>query len=272
MKEPSFPFHSEKYYEGTRTMLPEERACYIDLMIYQHQNGFIPNDTKRMLMYCSGISEDVLQSTLKSKFVLNEHGWVNLRLDEILSDKRRFSETQSINGTVGQFWKKARKLLSKSDFNRLHDLFSEFSNTEIHEQLADIEITESGLAEILKQAPEEQVKESWKTSFNIYTTELKNAHAELLADTGFITEQERLNPNLDVRLSIEKAVTNYWMTDEGWKNKKKSRVKAINWKSTLTNALSIGANKVWKRNENNQTGDIRNNGQSVAANIKKVSI
>jgi len=35
MKDPAFLFYSKDFYEGTRTMLPEERACYIDLMIYQ---------------------------------------------------------------------------------------------------------------------------------------------------------------------------------------------------------------------------------------------
>ena len=32
MKDPAFLFYSKDFYEGTRTMLPEERACYIDLM------------------------------------------------------------------------------------------------------------------------------------------------------------------------------------------------------------------------------------------------
>ena len=39
MKDPAFLFYSKDFYEGTRTMLPEERACYIDLMIYQHQTA-----------------------------------------------------------------------------------------------------------------------------------------------------------------------------------------------------------------------------------------
>ena len=49
-KDPAFLLYSKDFYEGTRMMLPEERACYVDLMIYQHQNGgFIPNDVRRII-------------------------------------------------------------------------------------------------------------------------------------------------------------------------------------------------------------------------------
>lgn len=66
-KDPAFLFYSKDFYEGTRMMLPEERACFIDLMIYQHQNGFIPDDKRRLMMYCSGIDEATLEATLEAK-------------------------------------------------------------------------------------------------------------------------------------------------------------------------------------------------------------
>ena len=64
-------------------------------------------------------------------------------------------------------------------------------------------------------------------------------------DTNFIAEQERFNPNLDIKLSMEKAVTNFWGTEAGWKYKKKSRTNDLDWKRTLTNAIDM--NKVYKQ-------------------------
>lgn len=76
-KDPAFLFYSTDFYEGTRTMLPEERTCYVDLMIYQHQRGPIPNDLQRVLLYCNGISEATLKATLQAKFKLTDKGWLS---------------------------------------------------------------------------------------------------------------------------------------------------------------------------------------------------
>lgn len=76
-KDPAFLFYSTDFYEGTRTMLPEERACFIDLLIYQHQRGVIPNDIKRVALYCNGISENVVKDVLKIKFILTNKGWMS---------------------------------------------------------------------------------------------------------------------------------------------------------------------------------------------------
>lgn len=76
-KDPAFLFYSRDFYEGTRTMLPEERACYMDLMIYQHQHGKIPAYLKRVLMYCSGVDEATLKATLVAKFKQDKEGWTD---------------------------------------------------------------------------------------------------------------------------------------------------------------------------------------------------
>lgn len=121
-KDPAFLLYSKDFYEGTRMMLPEERACYLDLMIYQHQNGNIPSDLRRVLMYCSGIDEATLKATLKAKFKQKEDGtWFNAKLDQVIQDRTEYSNKQSINGTIGQFWKKAKSELSAKDFKALKD-------------------------------------------------------------------------------------------------------------------------------------------------------
>jgi len=55
--------------------------------------------------------------------------------------------------------------------------------------------------------------------------------------------QQRLNPNVNIKLSIEKGFRNFWGTEAGWQHKKKSRSKEIDWKRTIIN--SIAFNKVY---------------------------
>lgn len=86
-KDPAFLFYSNDFYEGTRTMLPEERACYIDLLIYQHQHGIIPNDPKRLSMYCSGCNEETIIVVLNQKFNQMVDGWLNQKLNHLVNER-----------------------------------------------------------------------------------------------------------------------------------------------------------------------------------------
>ena len=83
-KDPAFLFYSNDFYQGTRLMSPESRACYIDLLTLQHQNGIIPLDLKLVLSYCSGISEATLEATLEAKFAKTENGYINLKLSKVM--------------------------------------------------------------------------------------------------------------------------------------------------------------------------------------------
>ncbi|MFW6275309.1 MAG: DUF6291 domain-containing protein [bacterium] len=85
---------------------------------------------------------------------------------------------------------------------------------------------------------------TWRNDFEIYKSELREVYKELLNDSKFISEQEKFHPGVDIKLSLEKACTNFWATEAGWKHKKKQRSKEINWKTTLTNAIDL--NKVYK--------------------------
>lgn len=124
MKDPAFLFYSRDFYEGTRMMLPEERGCYIDLMIYQHQNGYIPDDIKRLKMYCSGVDEATLKATLEGKFKRCSKGWYNERLKNEISERESFKEEQSISGKIGQFWKRIYTIFSKNEIKKLKEILS----------------------------------------------------------------------------------------------------------------------------------------------------
>lgn len=150
MKDPAFLFYAKDFYEGTRMMLPEERACYIDLLIYQHQNGFIPNDLKRVLMYCSGVDEATLIATLKAKFVLSEQGWYNLVLKRIIEERTNFKTGQSENGVLGQFYKKSKRQLNTKQYNELRDYVTNvFGKDKLIIELKKEETTHEAMLEAL---------------------------------------------------------------------------------------------------------------------------
>jgi uncharacterized protein YdaU (DUF1376 family) len=150
MKDPAFLFYSKDFYEGTRMMLPAERACYIDLIIYQHQNGPIPDDLERLMLYCSGINEATLKATLKAKFKLTDKGWLNIKLDKVINERRIFSEKQSVNGRVGQFFKKSKRILTPEQYDELRKHFVNQSNNEIYEKIKDIDFSKSDGEAMLK--------------------------------------------------------------------------------------------------------------------------
>jgi len=91
----------------------------------------------------------------------------------------------------------------------------------------------------------DNVNSNWKSSFEIYLNELNEVYNELITDQNFIQEQERFNPGVDISLSLEKAKANFWGKEAGWKHKKKSRTKTIDWKQTFINAIPL--NKVPKK-------------------------
>ena len=135
MKDPAFLFYGKDFYEGTRTMLPEERACLVDLLVYQHQHGgLIPNNIKRLQMYCSGIDEATLKATLEAKFVLSDKGWQNSKMEVLTEERNSFKEKQSYNGKVGNFFKKLPQFFNRKEILDLKTMISKLllNNEELY--------------------------------------------------------------------------------------------------------------------------------------------
>lgn len=99
---------------------------------------------------------------------------------------------------------------------------------------------------------------TWKNNFSLYLEDLKNAYQDVINDSDWISKQESFNPGVDIVKSIEKACSNYWETEAGWKKKKSSKIKTPDWRSTFANAVSLKTNRVYygnnfKKQENNAT-------------------
>lgn len=223
MKDPAFLFYSKDFYEGTRMMLPEERACYLDLLIYQHQNGTIPKNLKRVLMYCSGVDEATLQATLQAKFEETDDGWVNKRLNEEIFSRENYKNGQSESGKIGQFWKKAKKFLAKKDYENLRKTFNE--RELVLEFIKDNETTKDTLEGLLKHIANENANENKVKEKLLIPTE-----KEFL---DFV-KSWMIENKKDFESKKTQIITKYqtWVSD-GWKDGYGNPIK--NWKLKFQN-------------------------------------
>ena len=143
-------------------------------------------------------------------------------------------------------YRRMRKAEDRRDYMR--DLMRKkraVSNPLAHvSMLADTETETNADTEIHKGHNDAKKNDTWKTSYEIYLDECTLAYEALSANTDWIKQQEKFHPNIDIQLSLEKAFTNFWGTEAGWKHKKKARSKEINWKTTFTNAIDM--NKVYR--------------------------
>jgi len=95
-----------------------------------------------------------------------------------------------------------------------------------------------------------KVIKTWRNDYQIYLDDLKTAYEALIKDKKFIAQKQRYNKRLDILLSFEKSYVEYWATEEGWQQKKKSKSVTLDWRSTFTKSLSMNFNKVYIDNLN----------------------
>lgn len=89
------------------------------------------------------------------------------------------------------------------------------------------------------------IDKNWRNSFEIYQKSIREAYKEFV-NPEFIKEQEIYYHNIDVELSIKKAIKEYWITEKGWKKRKASKTKELDWKATFINILKQKENRIYK--------------------------
>ncbi len=105
-----------------------------------------------------------------------------------------------------------------------------------------------------KDNKDKNISPTWRDDFEIYRKEAEEAYLFLSSDKDFIKEREEFYPGIDIPLSLKLAYTDFWGKPEGWKKKKSSKSKTLDWRSTYSKALGI--NKVWKqKGANNDSGE-----------------
>lgn len=225
-KDPAVLFYTSDFISGTITMTDEQRGKYILLLCIQHQKGYLTE--KDMMNICKIYDIDIWE-----KFVKDGDLFYNVRM-RVESEKRtKYAESRRNNRT--------KKETIETDMNNICESYVPHMENE-NENINTIDNS-------LDNSNNNKINniKTWKNDFNIYLDELNFIYDNLILDREFIRQQEEFNPNIDILLSLKKAYTNYWATQEGWKHKKKQKAATINWKTTLTNA--IGMNKVYKPKE-----------------------
>jgi len=83
----------------------------------------------------------------------------------------------------------------------------------------------------------------WKKDFSAYQNQVREAWKEVVKDKDWLQKQQRLNPRVNILLTLEKACNNFWILEEGWEHKKKKKRDKINWRSTFANSLTQAFNR-----------------------------
>lgn len=269
-KDPAFLFYSKDFYEATRTMLPKERACYIDLLIYQHQNEYIPNEIERISMYCSGIDEATLQATLQAKFKLCDKGWYNERLFEVIEQRKAFGEKQSDNGLIGQFFKKAKSSLPSKDYTKLKNfIYNVFTKEKLINELKINNNHEAMLQAMLKAMLKHLVNVNVivnedviinsslkEKEFNFKNSLLEFVNDEQVVNDYMEVRKKKKGANTETALKllmdkinesnmtpidcIKKCIERNWLSfDIEWLNKSNNNKPANNGKSQKIGGIDI---------------------------------
>lgn len=104
MTDPAFLFYAKDWLEGTAEMSAAEKGIYIDLLCFQHQRGFIPEDTKRIASMVGMKEDDFLNywEYIKGKFkVLSPGKLINEKLLRVAGERSEHSKMRTILGTFG---------------------------------------------------------------------------------------------------------------------------------------------------------------------------
>ena len=115
------------------------------------------------------------------------------------------------------------------------------------------------------KAVKENAVMTWRDDFQIYLSELRVAYNQLIHDPDWMAEKQKFHPGVNIKLSLEKACVEFWATEAGWKNKKALKTKIIDWKATLTNAISLKSNKVY------ESKPAANNNRKELENLRELS-
>lgn len=158
---------------------------------------------------------------------LSTNGVVTI-LDDILRQKRMYedgmlSEVRSNSGSKGgkktqKFAKAKRKANNKAKQQANADIEIEDDNTLL--------LGGTGV-------------KTWRNDFETYMKECREGYKTFVEDKKLISDQERLNPGIDILLSIEKGFHEFWGTEDGWNNKKGKKTKNINWKTTIMKSIKF---------------------------------
>lgn len=260
-KDPAALLYIDNWLVSTKEMKADERGWYLNLILHQYDKGDLPNDIEELANLADvRISEYELfkqkwEQVLKHKFQQNSFGRLeNAIAKDILKKRESFKAKRSDAGKWGYIVK-----FANNNFKITH------AQLEYIKENIELDKIDTKNEQVLKQMLEQKIKLyingdgdvnkdidkdikanviTWRDSFDVYLSELNSVYQALITDKDFILQRERYATNVDIVLSLEKAYNDFWGKEKGWRYKKRTRTKVIDWKETLTKAIDF--NKVYK--------------------------
>lgn len=142
-KSPALLFYTKDWITGTAEMEPAEKGLYIDLISYQHINGSIPSEEKKLAKLC-GLSLDEfieIWKGIKHKFVLNGNRLVNQKVQQVVDQTNERALKNKINGSLPRIIEKFE--LKKDEKRKVYQLINKSINYEEYIGKNDNEIKET---------------------------------------------------------------------------------------------------------------------------------
>jgi hypothetical protein len=232
MKDPAFLFYPNDYLGGTMGFSVEQHGLYILALIFQFNNGHFSEEQ------INGVLNNQF-NIIKHKFKTDGKLYWNERLD--IEKKKRAEYCESRRVLIDKRWSKNNKPLSGKRLDTIHTYQQNVVHTDIRMEDEDEDENEN------EKEDKNKEKTLWKTSFAEYEKQAGEAFDRIVSNSTWILERKKYHPNLDIRLSIEKAFNDFWGQEAGWIHKKKGKSDTINWEATFNNALTLKANQVYEK-------------------------
>lgn len=122
MKDPAALVYIDKWTSSTSGMKAELRAWYFDLLLYQFDKGYIPNDVDEIAGICRvrpseyNLFRVLLKQMLKQKFSKTKEGnYENKIAKEIIKKRGIYKSKKSKSGVLGAFVRYARSKFGATD-------------------------------------------------------------------------------------------------------------------------------------------------------------
>lgn len=128
-KDPAFLFYPKDWIEGTAEFTLEQKGAYIDLLSFQHQRTFLPNDTSKLARMLGLPLSDFLLiwDALSCKFPESESGKLaNQKLSKMSSDRSEYSVMRRINGTFGAIMRSLNLPFYQAEKVKKHFKYEDF--------------------------------------------------------------------------------------------------------------------------------------------------
>jgi uncharacterized protein YdaU (DUF1376 family) len=245
-KTPAFQFYPDNWW-GSRhvaAMDIEQRGIHACLLFsaWLEDNCGIPENEICLTARISEDKKNIALIVLNSCWFLYNNFWFNERL---LNEKIKQIELSIIRKTSGDQGGRPSKSKTYKGKPIGYQMDSK-QKAKITKSEDEIEIEKedenTNESEINSSLPN-----SWKTKFWEYKKLVIIAYREIINTPETLKRMQELNPGIDIPLSLQKSIYQFWGRKAGWENKKKAARGKPDYEPDMKMTLikNLDKNKVW---------------------------